>query len=202
MLEVKNLAARRGYATLFEEVGFRVDAGDALLITGANGTGKTTLLRMIAGLSHPAAGQIFWNGKPVLPFAGELRNNVLFTGHAPMIKDELTAAENLTLLLKLADIPVTQHAVLDALAKVALHHRRDVSARHLSQGQRRRIGLARLLLSHALLWVLDEPVTALDTAGIDLLTQMIESHRQQGGAIIASTHQSLILKIAREFAFA
>lgn len=201
MLEVQNLAAQRGHITLFDQVSFRLSAGEALVITGANGTGKTTLLRMLAGLSHPLSGKMFWQGEEVCPFAPLLRNNVNFAGHAPALKDELTAEENLEILVRLTGETVSRQTLRTALDKVALGARLNVPARVLSQGQRRRIGLARLALVPRMLWVLDEPVTALDPAGIALLAEMMSSHVRAGGSVIAATHQALDLPNARSFSF-
>ena len=193
MLEVHELAAQRGRARLFEGLSFRVDAGSALVVTGANGTGKTTLLRMLAGLSAPAHGEIRWMGRVCAPFDAELRASLAFAGHAPALKDELTAEENLSVLLALAGESVTAHAFENALSAVALGTKRLLPARVLSQGQRRRIGIARLLLLNRPLWVLDEPVTALDAAGISMLGDIVAGHLDRGGVAIAATHAPLNL---------
>jgi heme exporter protein A len=163
MLEAQDLAARRGYSQLFTGLSFRVAAGEALVITGANGTGKTTLLRMLAGLSAPTEGVIRWEGRPVAPFDPGLRH---------------------------------------ALDAVALGQRRSLPARVLSQGQRRRIGLARLSLLHRPLWILDEPVTALDAAGIALLAKLVADHLEDGGLAVAATHAPLGLPEERVRALA
>lgn len=197
MLEAHDLAARRGHARLFERLSFKVDAGHALVVTGANGTGKTTLLRMLAGLSAPTSGEIRWDGKPVLAFDPVVRASIAFAGHAPALKDELTAEENLTALVALAGETATSDAILRALDSVALASRRTLHARVLSQGQRRRIGLARLSLLNRPLWILDEPVTALDAAGTAMLSRMVADHLDRGGLAVAATHAPLGLPEAR-----
>lgn len=191
MLEAHELAARRGHARLFEGLSFRVEAGHALVVTGANGTGKTTLLRMLAGLSAPAAGEIRWNGAVVAPFDPLVRAAIAFAGHAPALKDELSAEENLTALVALAGESLPRATIHAALAEVALGAKRSLPARVLSQGQRRRIGLARLALLNRPLWILDEPVTALDAAGIAMLAAMVARHVERGGTAVAATHAPL-----------
>lgn len=197
MLEAHELAARRGFARLFEGLSFRVESGHALVVTGANGTGKTTLLRMLAGLSAPAGGEIRWNGNAVAPFDPALRASLAFAGHAPALKDELTAEENLAALVALASETVPRDAIRKALDDVALASKRTLPARVLSQGQRRRIGLARLTLLRRPLWILDEPVTALDAAGTATLAQMVADHLERGGLAVAATHTPLGLPPAR-----
>jgi heme exporter protein A len=197
MLEALDLAARRGFARLFSGLSFRVDHGEALVVTGANGTGKTTLLRMLAGLSAPAAGEIRWNGVAVAPFDSTLRSVLAFAGHLPALKDELTAEENLQSLLALEGVPVPRSALRSALDDVALGRQSALPARVLSQGQRRRIGLARLTLLPRPLWILDEPVTALDAAGLALLARVVAGHLAKGGLAIAATHAPLGLPESR-----
>ncbi len=197
MLEAQNLAAQRGFARLFTGLSFRVDAGEALQVTGANGTGKTTLLRMLAGLSAPSAGEIRWNGRPAAPFDPVLRAALAFAGHLPALKDELTAEENLASLVALEGEPVTADVLREALDNVALSRQRTLPARVLSQGQRRRVGLARLALLPRPLWILDEPVTALDAAGAELLARIVAGHLVNGGIAVAATHAPLGLPAAR-----
>jgi len=197
MLEAQKLSARRGVARLFTGLSFRVLPGEALVVTGANGSGKTTLLRMLAGLSMPSAGEIRWKGRPFAPFDVELRGAMAYVGHSPALKDELTAEENLGSLLALDGEAVAGDALRNALDDVALAPQRALPARVLSQGQRRRIGLARLALLPRALWVLDEPITALDAAGSALLSRLLTGHLAKGGLAVAATHASLGLPEAR-----
>ena len=197
MLEAHDISARRGFTRLFSGLSFKVQSGEALVITGANGTGKTTLLRMLAGLSTPSSGTLSWNGRSVRPFDDALRDAVAFAGHAPALKDELTAEENLVTLVALSEGVADRDRVRTALDEVALTRQRHLPARVLSQGQRRRIGLARLTLVKRVLWLLDEPVTALDAAGASLLARLVGDHVSRGGMAIAATHTPLDLPQAR-----
>ena len=197
MLEAQKLAARRGFATLFSGLSFRVDAGEALVVSGANGTGKTTLLRIIAGLTTPAAGTLMWNGEIVKPLDAEFRRAIAYAGHLPALKDELTAEENLASLLLLDGESVSGATLRASLDEVALARQRSLPARVLSQGQRRRIGLARLALMPRPLWVLDEPTTALDASGTDLLGRVLARHLSGGGILVAATHAALGLPPGR-----
>ncbi len=197
MLEAHQLAARRGFSRLFSGLSFKVQPGEALVITGANGTGKTTLLRMLAGLSAPAAGTLSWLGSPVRPFDPALRGAAAFAGHHPALKDELSAEENLAALVALSDGTVSRDGIRAALDRVSLTRQRNLPARVLSQGQRRRIGLARLTLVKRVLWLLDEPLTALDAAGMAMLSQLVGDHVRAGGLAIAATHTPLDLPRAQ-----
>jgi heme exporter protein A len=191
MLKAQRLAARRGLATLFSGLSFHVDAGEALVVSGANGTGKTTLLRIIAGLTTPASGTLSWNGDLVAPLDPEFRRVLAYAGHLPALKDELTAEENLASLLMLDGESVTGEALRSALDDVSLARQRALPARVLSQGQRRRIGLARLTMLPRPLWILDEPTTALDASGTELLARVLARHLAGGGILVAATHASL-----------
>ena len=191
MLSVHDLAARRGHARLFAEVAFTLASGQALLVTGANGTGKTTLLRILAGLTAPDLGETRWEGRAYRPFDERIREVVAFAGHAPALKDELTTVENLAVLAALGGARPTPADLDDALAAVSLSRQRALPARALSQGQRRRIGLARLHIVRRPLWILDEPVTALDTAGTALMESLIAAHLAAGGLAVAAIHQPL-----------
>lgn len=196
MLEVLDLAAQRGNLRLFSAMNFRVAPGSALVVTGANGTGKTTLLRILAGLSTPAEGRVRWQGEDVPPHAERLRQDAVYCGHLPALKDELTAEENLGALVELSGEKVSPADVQEALTRVELGRKAHLPARALSQGQRRRLGLARLALTRRPLWLLDEPTTALDTAGVALMTQLLGTHVKRGGCAVVATHQSLDLPVA------
>jgi heme exporter protein A len=193
MLEAFDLAAQRGNTRLFSSLSFRVEPGSALFITGANGTGKTTLLRILAGLGAPIAGRVRWRDIDVMPFAPSLRQDALYSGHLTALKDELTAQENLAALVSLSGQTVEPAQIHDALAKVALERKAGLPARVLSQGQRRRVCLARMTLSRRPLWLLDEPATALDAEGIALLKQLLSAHLEGGGTALVATHQALDL---------
>jgi len=197
MLEATDLAARRGFTRLFSGLGLKVEPGSALLVTGANGTGKTTLLRILAGLSTPVEGRVRWRSQTVTPFLRSLRQDALFCGHLAALKDELTAEENLAALVTLAGVKASTAQLRDALSAVALDRHAGLPARALSQGQRRRLGLARLYLIRRPLWLLDEPATALDAAGMALVATMIAGHLERGGFAVVATHQALDLPPAR-----
>jgi heme exporter protein A len=189
MLVAQDLAAQRGDALLFEGLEFAVRPGAALFVSGPNGSGKTTLLRIVAGLTRALRGKLSWDGVAVDPFDRGLRAATLFIGHAPALKEELTAEENLASLVALHGAPVDTEALAEALAEWSLARQRRLPARVLSQGQRRRIALARLRLVSRPLWVLDEPMTALDAAGVDALREVVGEHLTQGGMALIATHQ-------------
>jgi heme exporter protein A len=193
MLQTQNLAARRGEALLFSDLSFSLTRGTALVIGGANGSGKTTLLRMLAGLTQPAGGTISWRGRAVRGLDSEMRAETLFIGHVPALKDDLTAQENLASLAHLHGATASIEALREALGAWALSRQRALPARVLSQGQRRRIGLARLNLVPRSLWLLDEPATALDDAGVAMLCSAIAAHIGGGGIAVIATHQDLAL---------
>jgi heme exporter protein A len=193
MLEAHDLAATRGDAALFSGVSFSLEAGTALFVKGANGCGKTTLLRILAGVTQAAAGRILWRGSPVGPFDALLRASVLFIGHATALKDELTTEENLASLTSLHGTSVDRAALLDALGAWSLSRQRALPARVLSQGQRRRTSLARLKMVSRPLWLLDEPAAALDDAGAVTLASTLAAHLAGGGIAVIATHQDLPL---------
>ncbi|HEY8623801.1 MAG TPA: cytochrome c biogenesis heme-transporting ATPase CcmA [Casimicrobiaceae bacterium] len=193
MLRAERLAAQRGGVTLFANVEFALGSGEALVVTGANGSGKTTLLRMVAGLTQPTLGHLSWQGTPVAAFDHALRAATLYIGHAAALKDEFTAEENLLSLAALHGPAPDREVVQEALAEWSLGHHDDIPARVLSQGQRRRIALARMSLAQRRLWVLDEPATALDASGVATLEKRVNAHLAAQGIAVIATHQPLAL---------
>jgi heme exporter protein A len=194
MLNAQSLAAQRGGVTLFANVTFSLDCGQALLVTGANGSGKTTLLRMVAGLTQPHFGQLSWHGAPVTPFAHASRAATLYIGHGAALKDEFTAEENLQSIAALHGVRATLENIRDALGEWSLDRDAGLPARVLSQGQRRRVSLARMSLARRRLWVLDEPATALDASGVATLEKRINAHLAHQGVAVIATHQPLALE--------
>jgi heme exporter protein A len=190
-IEAHRLAAQRGYARLFDGVDFSLQPGEALVVSGRNGSGKTTLLRIVAGLTTPAEGEIRWRGERVAAFDPRLHDAVAFNGHASALKDELTAEENLDAWLALDGPRASRESLAKALDSVALLNQRRLPVRVLSQGQRRRVGLARLALVRRALWVLDEPLTALDADGAVMLGALLDAHLARGGLCVAASHQPL-----------
>jgi heme exporter protein A len=191
-LSVNNLACERGERRIFEGVSFTLQAGEALVITGRNGAGKSSLLDILAGRLHPADGMILFSD------AGErtLAECLHYVGHRDALKAALTAEENLTFARDFLGNPALKPR--EALDAVGLAHAARLPVAYLSAGQRRRVALARLLVAERPLWLLDEPTSALDTASQETLHLLLESHRRNGGMIAATTHSPLFLTDAKE----
>ncbi|MDE2440068.1 MAG: cytochrome c biogenesis heme-transporting ATPase CcmA [Betaproteobacteria bacterium] len=189
MLEADNLECVRGERRLFAGLGFKLEAGELLYLQGRNGAGKTSLLRMIIGLLPPEAGEIRWKGQSIRSSGEEFRADLCYLGHLNAIKEELTPLENLLASAHLADEMLSEDDALDALEQVGLAGREDLACKYLSQGQKRRVALARLVKERRPLWVLDEPFVALDVAAVDWLTSIISGHLQRGGLAVMTTHQ-------------
>ncbi len=189
MLKAVGLECRRGGRALFRDLTFSVNPGELLHIQGENGSGKTSLLRILAGLSRQEEGQVLWSSADIREIREEYASNLLYLGHHPAVKDDLTVAENLSMSSRIAGLEPSRRHMESALEHVGLARRITLPARVLSQGQRRRLALARLWLDERPLWVLDEPFTALDVHATALLENRLEQHLARGGMVVLTTHQ-------------
>jgi len=193
MLEAKNLSCTRSDRNLFSDLSFAVASGTLLHVRGHNGSGKTTLLRTLCGLFLPDSGEILWDGEKIQTLQEDYRQHLLYLGHHNALKDELTGIENLMINTHIGGDTCTAEQCWQALEEMGLHGHEDLPVRMLSQGQKRRVALARLLLSKAILWVLDEPFTALDVAAVEHLQSIISNHVANDGIVLLTTHQEVAL---------
>ncbi len=190
LLRVEQLFCERDDRVLFENLNFSLAAGEVIQIEGQNGSGKTTLLRILGGLSRNFEGDIFWKEEPIGDVAEDFRRNLLYFGHQPGVKAILTPEENLNWYAAMHPA-IDPERILDALEQVGLKGYEDVPCHMLSAGQNRRVSLARLYLSSAPLWILDEPFTAIDKRGVAEKEALIARHAEQGGSVILTTHHEL-----------
>ena len=197
MLEVINLSCVRGTRRLFKDLNFSAVRGELIELRGANGSGKTSLLRILCGLAAPAEGEVRWQGKNIRSLGEEYSGAVAYLAHQNGVKDELSALENLRIACGVAGNALNRHDAQAILEQVGLSRQQNLPARSLSAGQRRRVALARLLTSKAALWILDEVLTSLDDAAIKLSRQFIGDHLNKGGMAIIATHQELDLSADR-----
>ncbi len=185
----------RGERTLFRDVAFSLAAGSLLRIAGANGSGKTSLLRIVCGLTPPAQGEIRWRGENIRVLREEYWKHLVYIGHANAVKDDLTALENLEIASALGGQSIAPGAAYSALDQFGVAACAALPARVLSQGQRRRVALARLVVSRTLpLWVLDEPFTALDAAAVGFVQTLIGEQLERGGTVVFTTHQEVVIE--------
>lgn len=196
-LSVKQLQCSRGDLCLFQDLSLELQAGQLLWLEGKNGSGKTTLLRTLCGLFMADEGEILWRGESIRKTPEVYYRELFYLGHQNALKLDLNPLENLQVLSRLVGQDVSEEVIEIALAKMGLAGYEDVPVRKLSQGQKRRVALSRLLINEAPFWVLDEPFVALDVAAVELLQSIIVQHVQDGGMVILTTHQAVPLPETR-----
>lgn len=187
-LSIRDVACTRGYRDLFANLTLALQPGDLLRVEGPNGSGKTSLLRIIAGLAQPAEGEVLWNDQAIDALDSDYRGQLLYLGHKPAIKYELTPRENLVFAGRLTGFSETSD-IEAALEQLGLYGFEDILCANLSAGQKRRVALSLLLLSRAKVWILDEPYTSLDVAAVAFLEQRFQQHLEDGGMLLLTSHQ-------------
>ena len=193
MLSAHGLSCVRGERRLFAQLDLAVDAGQWLHVRGENGAGKTSLLRLLAGLSHPAEGEVRWDGQSIHDAESTYRHNRLYFGHQGALKEDLTALENLSFAAAMDGTELPDAKAMSALYRFGLKGREELPVRVLSAGQKRRVMLARLATRTTKLWVLDEPFTALDVKAVDQLSSLVAEHLAVGGMAVITSHQAVPL---------
>ena len=191
MLETIDLACARGARRLFGGIKLALSNGSLLHVTGPNGSGKTSLLRLLCGLLTPEQGEIRWNSELIQRLGNGYRRDVIYLGHLNGIKDDLNAVENLRFAAYIGDIKIPAKEIRDALRALGIDSQAQLPTKVLSQGQKRRVALARLLITKSKLWLLDEPFAALDDTATNLLRSVISDHLTQGGIVVITSHQAL-----------
>jgi heme exporter protein A len=193
MLEARALTCVRGERQLFSGLNLAVSLGECLHVRGENGVGKTSLLRLLTGLSQPESGEVLWNGLSISKEPSTYHRELLFLGHRDALKEDLTALENLQLYATLDDVHLPVDKALGALWRFGLRGREYLPVSCLSAGQKRRVLMARMLTRQAKLWILDEPFNALDTHAVQALQGLIAEHIEQGGLVVLTSHQAVSL---------
>jgi heme exporter protein A len=190
MLAVDDLHCERDERVLFSRLSFDVTPGSLLQVQGANGSGKTTLLRILAGLNQDFTGNLYWQGRPRASVLNEFQQSLFYLGHAPSVNRTLTPLQNLRWFCALQGY-ADDSAILAALTAQGLAGYAEIPCYQLSAGQQRRVSLARLELTAAALWILDEPFTALDRLAVAALELRLSRHAAAGGAVVLTTHHPL-----------
>ena len=196
VLKAHDLKCVKGSTELFSNIHFQVESGEALVVEGSNGSGKTSLLRILCGFNYPADGEISWNGQNIDGHE-EYQQQISFIGHASGVKLDLTVLENLVFAQRLVGSERSEEEIKDIIRAVGLFKQRNILTRKLSAGQKRRVALARLQLEERQLWILDEPLTALDRNFVTEFEKVLETHLNNKGMLIVTTHRELILPSAQ-----
>lgn len=198
-LKADALELERGERLLFTGLTFEAPAGTLVRLAGANGTGKTSLLRLLTGLMQPDAGEILYNGRSIQKLREDYHKDLVYIGHMNGVKDDLSAIENVRIAARMGNIVARDEELVEALENVGLGEFIEHTTGELSQGQRRRVALARLFVSASKpVWVLDEPFTALDVASVANLARTVVEHVRVGGIVIYTTHQEVTLDLPPE----
>lgn len=191
VLEGRGLRCVRGERPLFTDLNIRITSGNCLHVRGENGVGKTSLLRLLTGLSKPESGEVFWCDHSIAIDSATYHRELLFLGHRDALKEDLTALENLQMYAALDDVALSQEQALAALWRFGLRGRENLSINYLSAGQKRRVLMARMLTRQARLWILDEPFNALDIEAVHELQNLIIEHVSSGGLVVLTSHQEV-----------
>jgi heme exporter protein A len=191
VLEAHGLCCVRGERELFSDLNLRISAGNCLHVRGENGVGKTSLLRLLTGLSKPESGEVLWGNQSITLDPIAYHRELLFLGHRDALKEDLTALENIQMYAALDDVPLPQEEALAALWRFGLRGRENLPVNCLSAGQKRRVLMARMLTRKAKLWILDEPFNALDTQAIQEMQNLIVEHLSIGGLVVLTSHQEV-----------
>jgi len=194
LLEARDLTCIRGQRALFEGLSFGISSGECLHVSGENGVGKTSLLRLLSGLSRPELGEVLWDGKSIVSDSVSYRHQLLYMGHRDALKEDLTSLENLEMYAVLDNVTLSQENALATLWRFGLRGREDLPVSCLSAGQKRRVLMARMITRQAKIWILDEPFNALDSNAVQILQKLIEEHIDAGGIVILTSHQALVIE--------
>jgi heme exporter protein A len=194
LLEARDLTCIRGQRALFEGLSFGISSGECLHVSGENGVGKTSLLRLLSGLSRPELGEVLWDGKSIVSDSVSYRHQLLYMGHRDALKEDLTSLENLEMYAVLDNVALSQENALATLWRFGLRGREDLPVSCLSAGQKRRVLMARMITRQAKIWILDEPFNALDSNAVQILQKLIEEHIDAGGIVILTSHQALVIE--------
>ena len=197
-LSVNSISCSRGYRDLFAELDFELRQGQVLRVEGTNGSGKTSLLRILSGLAQPLEGEVLWQGRKIHQPEAEYFSNLLFIGHKAGIKLDLTPTENLCMTRALNGAK-SENGIEEALYQVGLYGFEDIPCARLSAGQKRRVALAQLFLSRAKIWILDEPYTSLDVAAVEMLEQLFAQHINNNGLLVITSHQPVRVEAGEQF---